>query len=108
MSSTLNLKESTTLPVSSVLPTPYGLEDDATDAWPEQVERGDFDSPDEFYKQEKPSQKYGRVESNRISTSDNRFVKPSGQTQRKDSPKYDSRKSQLDDYLDALLQVNFQ
>ena len=42
LSSTLNLKESTTVPLSSVLPVASTFEDDANDAWPEQDERDDL------------------------------------------------------------------
>lgn len=106
--STLNLKESTTVPLSSVLPTGSTFEDDVTDTWPEQVEREDFDALEESYEQQaKPLwKKNGNQEPYNISMSEDKFRRPNGQTKWKDLPKVDSRNSHSDDDLNALLQVN--
>lgn len=104
---TLNLKESTTVPLSSVLPTASTYEDDITDTWPEQVEREDFDESEESYEPAKPLwKKNGKQETYSISLSDEKFRRSNGQTKWKDLPKVDSRNSHSDDDLNALLQVN--
>lgn len=105
---TLNLKESTTVPLSSVLPTGSTFEDDITDTWPEQVEREDFDASEEPYEQQaKPLwKKNGKQDPYNISMAEGKFRRPNGQTNWKDLPKVDSRNSHSDDDLNALLQVN--
>lgn len=106
LSSTLNLKESTTLPLSSVLPIGSTFEDDVTDAWAEQDEKDDFDVSEDSYEQEKPIWKEnGKPESYNLSTSENKIQKPIGQTKWKDLPKLDPRNPNSDDDLNALLQV---
>ncbi|XP_015867198.3 kinesin-like protein KIN-13B [Ziziphus jujuba] len=103
---TLNLKESTTVPLSSVLPTGSTFEDDITDTWPEQVEREDFDASEEPYEQQaKPLwKKNGKQDPYNISMAEGKFRRPNGQTNWKDLPKVDSRNSHSDDDLNALLQ----
>lgn len=105
--STLNLKESTTVPLSSVLPAAPTYEDDITDTWPDQAEREDFDDSEESYEQAKPSwKKNGKQEPYNISISEDKFRRPNGQTKWKNLPKVVSRNSNSDDDLNALLQVN--
>ncbi|PON88463.1 Kinesin-like protein [Trema orientale] len=95
---TINLKESTTVPLSSVLPTSSTFED-------EQAESEDFDAPEETYEPPKPLwKKNGKLESYAISTSEEKLRRPNGQTKWKDMPKVDSRNSHSDDNLNALLQ----
>lgn len=100
--STLNLKESTTVSLSSVLPTASTYEDDITDTWPEQVERENFDEAEESYEPVKPLwKKNGKQEPYNISMTEEKF-----RTKWKDLPKVNSRSSHSDDDLNALLQVN--
>ncbi|PON34977.1 Kinesin-like protein [Parasponia andersonii] len=95
---TINLKESTTVPLSSVLPTSSTFED-------EQAESEDFDAPEATYELPKPLwKKNGKLESYAISTSEEKLRRPNGQTNWKDMPKVDSRNVNSDDDLNALLQ----
>lgn len=105
LSSTLNLKESTNMPLSSVLPVVTTYEDDMTDTWPDQNERDEFDVSEESYEQEKPSWKNGRLEPYHLSHSEDKFRKANGQTKWKEQPKFDTKISHSDDDLNALLQV---
>ncbi|XP_011001610.1 PREDICTED: kinesin-13A-like isoform X2 [Populus euphratica] len=106
LSSTLNLKESTTVPLSSVLPVASVYEDDANDAWAEQDERDDFDaSEEESYEQEKPIWKEnGKLEPYNLSISEDKIQKPNGQTKWRDMPKSNLKNSHSDNDLNALLQ----
>lgn len=107
LSSTLNLKESTTMPLSSVLPTVSSFEDD-TDAWPEQNEREDFDASEDSYEPEKPVwNKSGKLEQFSLSTTEDKLRKPNPQTKWKDQSKPGFKNSNSDDDLTALLQVIF-
>lgn len=93
---TLNLKESTTVPLSSVLPTSSNFEDD-------QDGSDDFDAPEETYEPPKPAwKKNGKLEPYNIPTTDDKLRRPNGQTQTKwnEIP----RNSHSDDDLSALLQ----
>ncbi|KAJ4718130.1 Kinesin-like protein [Melia azedarach] len=104
LSSTLNLKESTTMPLSSVLPTVSSFEDD-TDAWPEQNEREDFDASEDSYEPEKPVwNKSGKLEQFSLSTTEDKLRKPNPQTKWKDQSKPGFKNSNSDDDLTALLQ----
>ncbi|GAV64486.1 Kinesin domain-containing protein [Cephalotus follicularis] len=101
LSSTLNLKESTTLPLSSALPSASTFDDDITDTWPEQNER---DDSEDSYEQEKPAwKKNGKLEPHNLSSAEDKFWKPNGQTKLKDLPKSDFKKLHPDDDLNALL-----
>ncbi|GLU14524.1 hypothetical protein SLE2022_310860 [Rubroshorea leprosula] len=105
LSSTLNLKESTKLPLSSVLQTASTVEDDITDTWPEQDERDDFDASEDSYEPEKPMwKKNGKLDPYSFSSSEDKVWKPNGQTKWNDLPKSDLRNSSSDDDLNALLQ----
>ena len=105
LSSTLNLKESTNMPLSSVLPVATTYEDDMTDTWPDQTERDEFDVSEEFYEQEKPSWKNGRVEPYHISHLEDKNRKANGQTKWKEPSKFETKISHSDDDLNALLQA---
>ena len=106
VSSALNLKESTTVPLSSVLPVASAYEDDANDAWAEQDERDDFDvSEEESFEQEKPIWENGKLEPCNLSISEDKIQKPNGQTKWSDMPKSNFKNSRSDDDLNALLQV---
>ncbi|XP_031252781.1 kinesin-like protein KIN-13B isoform X1 [Pistacia vera] len=103
LSSTINLKESTTVPLSSVLPTASTYEDD-TDAWPDQNERDDFDASEDSYEPEKPVwKKNGKLEPFNLPTED-KLRKPNVQTKWKEQPKSGFKNSNSDDELNALLQ----
>lgn len=105
LSSTLNLKESTTMPLSSVLPSISTFEDDITNAWVEQDERDDFDASEDSFEQEKPVWKEnGKVESYNLLTAEDKIRKPNGQAKWKDLSKSDFKNSHSDDDLNALLQ----
>ncbi|GKV43360.1 hypothetical protein SLEP1_g50660 [Rubroshorea leprosula] len=105
LSSTLNLKESTKLPLSSVLQTASTVEDDITDTWPEQDERDDFDASEDSYEPEKPMwKKNGKLDPYSFSSSEDKVWKPNSQTKWNDLPKSDLRNSSSDDDLNALLQ----
>ncbi|KAI5593998.1 hypothetical protein BDE02_03G047500 [Populus trichocarpa] len=106
LSSTLNLRESTTVPLSSVLPVASAYEDDANDAWAEQDERDDFDaSEEESYEQEKAIWKEnGKLEPYNLSISEDKIQKPNGQTKWRDMPKSNLKNSHSDNDLNALLQ----
>ncbi|XP_044486991.1 kinesin-like protein KIN-13B [Mangifera indica] len=102
LSSTINLKESTTVPLSSVLPTASAYEDDA-DGWPDQIERDDFDASEDSYEPEKPVwKKTGKLEPFSLPTSEDKLQNPKGQTKWKEQPKSGFKNS--DDELSALLQ----
>lgn len=108
LSSTINLKESTTAPLSSALPTTSLYEDD-TDAWPEQNERDDFDASEDSYEPEKPVwKKNGKLEQfnlpNLPSAQDQLRKPPNGQTRWKEQPKSGFKNSNSEDNLNALLQ----
>ncbi|OMO66740.1 hypothetical protein COLO4_30398 [Corchorus olitorius] len=104
ISSTLNLKESTTLPLPSV-PTASSFEDDFNDTWPDQNERDDFDASEDTYEQEKPMwRKNGKPDQYGFSTSEDKLRKPNGQTKWKEPLRSDFKPSKSDDDLNALLQ----
>ncbi|KAJ9190157.1 hypothetical protein P3X46_001385 [Hevea brasiliensis] len=104
LSSALNLKESTTMPLSSVLPATCTFQDEINDAWAEQDERDDFDASKDSYEQEKPIWKENvKVESYNLSISEDKIRKPNGWTNWKDLLKSDDKNSHSDD-LNALLQ----
>lgn len=105
LSSTLNLKESTTVPLTSVLPTASTFEEDMTDEWRNENERDDFDVSEESYEQEKlPWRKNGKLEAYHLSNLDDKIRKQNGKTTWKDMPKFDAKNSHPDDGLSALLQ----
>ena len=105
-SSTLNLKESTTGPLTSVLPsgTTFGNEPARVD----RNERNEFDVSEEIFEQRKPLwKKNGKLETYRTSVAVENVHKSNNQpTKWKDMPKADSRNSNSDDDLNDLLQVN--
>ncbi|KAL3511795.1 hypothetical protein ACH5RR_024512 [Cinchona calisaya] len=101
-SSTLNLKESTTAPLSSVLPTASPYEDDAGDSWPEQTDKDEYE--EDFYEQEKPSwKKNGKVEVSNFSSLEDKTRRTNGQMKWKETSKSDIKYSNSDDDLNALL-----
>lgn len=105
-SSTINLKASTTLPLSSILQHGTTFEDDIGDSWAENADREDYDIPEEFQEPEKPLwKKNGKVDFYSMSSSDDKVKRANGQTKFKDPPKFETKKSQGDDDLSALLKV---
>ncbi|XP_052182840.1 kinesin-like protein KIN-13B [Diospyros lotus] len=103
LSSTLNLKESTMLPLSSVLPPGSNFEDDIGDSWPEH-DREEFDVFEEFQEPEKPLwKKNGKVEAYNYSIAEDKVRKANGQTKLKDPPRLDRKTSHVDDDLNVLL-----
>ncbi|GAB4842184.1 Kinesin-like protein KIN-13B [Ancistrocladus abbreviatus] len=94
--SSANLRESTALPISLVLPTLSSLKDDASDAWSQQIQGEDHEVSEESYEQVKlPSKKI---------TLEDKTRKANGQTKWKDLPKVDPKNTDSDDDLNDLLQ----
>ncbi|CAK9185677.1 unnamed protein product [Ilex paraguariensis] len=105
LSSTLNLKESMTLPLASVLPPASTFEDDIADSWPEQADGEEYDASEKFYEQEKSSWKHGKLEGYSLSNMEDTRRRDNGQTNWKVPPKSDPKHSHSDDGLNALLKV---
>ncbi|KAG8481913.1 hypothetical protein CXB51_026669 [Gossypium anomalum] len=106
LSSTMNLKESTAQPLSSVLPTASTFEEDINDTWPDQNERDDFNAPEDSFEHEKLMwKKNGKLDQYGFSTAaENKLRKPNGQTKWKEPVRSDIKHSKSDDDLNALLQ----
>ena len=104
-SSTLNLKESTTGPLTSALPSGTMFENEP--AWVGQNERDEVDVSEEIFDQRKPSwKKNGKLEPYRTSVAvENVHNKYNNQPKWKDMPKAESHNSNSDDDLNELLQV---
>ena len=103
-SSTMNLRESTKIPLSSALPTPSNYEDDVNEMWTE--ENDEFDASD--YEQEKQMWKKNvKPEPSYNVMAQERIPKPSIPVKSRDMPRPDMKKSNSDDNLNALLQVTF-
>ncbi|KAG5000792.1 hypothetical protein JHK87_021864 [Glycine soja] len=101
LSSNFNLKESTTISLSSV--NTYTYEDRAADAWPEENDGDEFSSPEDYCEPVKPSwKKNEKVE--QYSATDEKFKKPNHQIKWKDIPKVEPKTVHSDDDLTALLQ----
>lgn len=102
LSSNFNLKESITVPLSSVTAPVY--EDHTADAWHDENEGDDFSPPEEYYEQVKPPLKKNvRMES--YAMTDDKSKKPSGLVKWKDLPKAEPKPANSEDDLSALLQV---
>nr|URM60702.1 HSF family protein [Gymnema sylvestre] len=102
VTSTLNLKESTTMPLSSVLPSSALFEDDTGDSWPEQIEKDEYD--EDFYEQEKPTwKKNAKVDMYSFSNPEDKVKKTNVQTKWKEPPKSEAKYANPDDDLNALL-----
>ena len=98
-SSTLNLRESTKVPLSTALPAPSNYEDDVNEMWNE--ENDEFDASD--YEQEK--QMWKKNVKPEVSYAQERIQKPNIPMKSRDMPRPDMKKSNSDDNLNALLQV---
>ncbi|KAL4039247.1 hypothetical protein IC575_002897 [Cucumis melo] len=102
-SSTLNLKESTTGPLTSALPSGTMFENEP--AWVGRNEREEVDASEEIFEQRKPSwKKNGKLEPFRTSVAVENVQKSNNQPKWKDMPKADSHNSNSDDDLNELLQ----
>lgn len=102
VTSTLNLKESTTVPLSSALPSSTMYEDDIGDSWHEQNEKEEYD--EDFYEQEKPTwKKNPKVDMYSFLNAEDKAKKTNGQTKWKEPPKSETKYSNPDDDLNALL-----
>nr|VDD52399.1 unnamed protein product [Brassica oleracea] len=97
-SSTLNLRESTKVPLSTALPAPSNYEDDVNEMWNE--ENDEFDASD--YEQEK--QMWKKNVKPEVSYAQERIQKPNIPMKSRDMPRPDMKKSSSDDNLNALLQ----
>ncbi|XP_010542244.1 PREDICTED: kinesin-like protein KIN-13B [Tarenaya hassleriana] len=99
-SSTINLRESTNVPLDLALPTPSNFDDDVNDTWAD--ENDDFDASD--YEQEKQMfKKNGKLDPYYNGPTQDRMQKPNIQMKFRDMPKPDMKKTPDDD-LNALLQ----
>ncbi|XP_031106567.1 kinesin-like protein KIN-13B [Ipomoea triloba] len=99
-SSTLNLRESTVLPMSVVAPSASTYEDDTGDSWPEQTEKDDYE---DFYEQEKPiSKRNVKVEAFSISNPEEKMRRGNDQTKWKEPPRTEPKINDNDD-LNSLL-----
>ncbi|XP_057454302.1 kinesin-like protein KIN-13B [Lotus japonicus] len=101
LSSNINLRESTAIPLPSV--TTYASVDRMTNTWTEENDGDDFSPPEDYCEHLKPAWKrktepYGAI--------DDKLKKPNGQTQIKwmDLPKAGPKTVHSDDDLNALLQ----
>ncbi|CAL1378059.1 unnamed protein product [Linum trigynum] len=106
LSSTLNLKESIALPLSSVLPAGSPLDDDVTDAWAEQDEGDDFEDAEEYELEKPVRRENGKLVAsyNPPPIAEDKFRKPNGQTKFSNLPKPTNiKKSESDDDLSSLL-----
>nr|QWT43329.1 kinesin-like protein KIN13C [Citrullus lanatus] len=102
-SSTLNLKESTTGPLTSALPSGTMFENEP--AWVGRNEREEVDASEEIFEQRKPLwKKNGKLEQYRTSVAVENVHKSNNQPKWKDMPKADSHNSNSDDDLNELLQ----
>ncbi|XP_024969560.1 kinesin-like protein KIN-13B [Cynara cardunculus var. scolymus] len=100
----INLRESTTVPLSSaILPvSPY--EDGTIDSWPNQPDEDDYDTTEEFSEPEPPSWKNsGKFETQSFSNGQDKIKRTNGQTKLKEPSKPASRNWNPDDDLNALL-----
>ncbi|XP_065866727.1 kinesin-like protein KIN-13B [Euphorbia lathyris] len=105
LSSSINLKESTNMPLSSVLPGTSSFDDEMADTWAEQDERDDFDASEDSFEQEKPIWKEnGKVEAYNLPNPEDKTRKLNGQAKWKDMVKSDLKSSHSDDDLNVLLQ----
>ncbi|KAK7255368.1 hypothetical protein RIF29_28777 [Crotalaria pallida] len=102
LSSNFNLKESTTIPLSSVAASAYG--DRTADTWLEENDEDEFSPSEEYYyEQLKPSLKKNE-KMELYGETDDKLKKPYGQIKWKDLPKVEPKTARLDDDLNALLQ----
>lgn len=97
------MRESTTFPVSSGLPA--SLKDDSDDAWPQRIEREEYETLDETYDQTKVSwNKNGKLDSFPY-TSEDKIRTAKSQAKCKDQSKVDAKNLDSDeDDLNDLLQ----
>ncbi|PIN06435.1 Kinesin-like protein [Handroanthus impetiginosus] len=101
LSSTTNLKESTTH-LFSVPPPASSFDDDTGDSWPEQTDRDEYD--ENFYEQEKPPRKKNsKVESYILPNLDDKIKRTNGQSKWKEPPRSEMKYSNSDDDLNSLL-----
>ncbi|XP_074345406.1 kinesin-like protein KIN-13B [Apium graveolens] len=100
-SSTINLRESTTMLLSSSLPRVSKYENDKADSWPKQTD-GEVYGASEFHEPEKPSWKKNMKPEASYATKD-KIRRFGGQTNLNDPIKIDHKISHPDDDLNALL-----
>ncbi|KAL1340547.1 hypothetical protein HN51_026904 [Arachis hypogaea] len=99
--SSINLKESITIPVSSFPASAY--EDHVADASLEDNDVDEFSPPEEYYEEVKPSlKKYGKIEPSYGVTED-KSKKQNNQIKWKDLPNVEPKTVHSDDDLNALL-----
>ncbi|XP_016549534.1 kinesin-like protein KIN-13B, partial [Capsicum annuum] len=101
-SSTVNLKESTTLSYSAVVPSTSIFKDDTGDSWPEQTDKDEYD--EDFYEQEKPIwKKNEKLNGYNISNAKDKMKRANARIKWKEPPRTEAKYSNADDDLNALL-----
>ncbi|KAK4791548.1 hypothetical protein SAY86_031961 [Trapa natans] len=102
----VNLKESISLPLSSVASNASNFEEDITNSWQEDVAADDYDFSEESYEQERPVLKKssGRLETVNLPYQQERYQRSNVQNKWKDQQKITAGNTNVDHDLDALLQ----
>lgn len=104
MPPTLNVRESTTFPVSSGIPA--SLKDDSDDAWPQPIERDEYEMLDETYDQTKVSWKKSTKLDSFPYTSEDKIRTAKSQAKWNEQSEVDAKDLDSDeDGLNDLLQV---
>ncbi|KAI4324742.1 hypothetical protein MLD38_030199 [Melastoma candidum] len=105
--SSLSLKESTTVPLSSTATSTANFDDEMNRSWLEQ-NGDDYDVSEEFYEPEiapQPKKNNGKQEPGSFATlAETKFQKPNPQLKRVDLQKANLNTTHMEDHLDALLQ----
>lgn len=103
----VNLKESISVPLSSVASNASNFEEDITNSWPEDTPADDYDFSEESYEQERPVLKKssGRLETVNLPAQQERYQRSNVQNKWKDQQKVNAGNTNADGDLDALLQV---
>ncbi|PHT31369.1 hypothetical protein CQW23_27706 [Capsicum baccatum] len=97
-SSTVNLKESTTLSYSAVVPSTSIFKDDTGDSWPEQTDKDEYD--EDFYEQEKLIwKKNKKLNGYNISNAEDKMKRANAQIKWKELPRTEAKYSNADDDL---------
>lgn len=103
----INLKESISVPLSSVAHNASNFVEDITNSWAEEMAADDYDFPEESYELGRHVLKKssGRVETFNLPTQQERSQRSHVQNKWKDQQKVNAGNIHVDDDLDALLQV---
>ncbi|OWM76478.1 kinesin-like protein KIN-13B [Punica granatum] len=101
----VNLKESISVPLSSVASNASNFEEDINNTWAEETAADDYDFSEESYEQERPTLKKssGRLETFNLPPQQERSQRSNFQNKWKDQQKVNAGNTQAEDDLDALL-----